>query len=145
MDTATGTTITGRAPQFRFVKAWQAACERRQWNKAVEDQAIGRVRHIGQKRPVGVVRLVAQHTVEEQMLAVQDMKHSIFECTMSKKGDRLQHSRLDVVLQIFREPWPTQKMARILVCTCFKTATRRLGQALGQRTCILIERELVCI
>ena len=27
----------------------------------------------------------------------------------------------------------------ILVCVCFKTTTCRLGQALGQRTCILVE------
>lgn len=81
------------------------------WNKPVEDQAIDRVHRIGQTQPVEVVRLVAQDTVEELMLTVQDFKHGIFERAMSQKGREVQHSRLDIVLNIFRGPWATPKVA----------------------------------
>lgn len=37
------------------------------WNPAVEAQAIDRVHHIGQHRPVFVHRLIATDTVEEEM------------------------------------------------------------------------------
>jgi len=79
------------------------------WNKPVEQQAIDRVHRIGQKRAVEVVRLVAKDTVEEQMLAIQAVKHSVFERAMSKKADQSQQSRLDVVLKVFRGPWATPK------------------------------------
>ena len=42
------------------------------WNPAVEDQAADRAHRIGQDRPVMVYRLVAQDTVEERILALQD-------------------------------------------------------------------------
>ena len=53
----------------------------------------------------GVWTGLAQETVEEQLLAVQDLKHGIFQCAMSKKGDKVEQSRFDVVLKIFRGAW----------------------------------------
>lgn len=44
------------------------------WNPAVEDQAADRAHRIGQDRPVLVSRLVAQDTVEERILALQQQK-----------------------------------------------------------------------
>jgi len=44
------------------------------WNPAVEDQAADRAHRIGQERPVLVTRLVAQDTVEERILALQQQK-----------------------------------------------------------------------
>jgi len=44
------------------------------WNPAVEDQAADRAHRIGQTRPVLVYRLVAQDTVEERILALQERK-----------------------------------------------------------------------
>lgn len=79
------------------------------WNKPVEDQAIDRVHRIGQTRPVEVVRLVAQDTVEEQMLTLQNVKSSIFDCAMSSKAS--EQCRIDIVLNIFRGPWAMQKGA----------------------------------
>jgi superfamily II DNA or RNA helicase len=44
------------------------------WNPAVEEQAADRAHRIGQDRPVLVTRLVAQDTVEERILALQESK-----------------------------------------------------------------------
>jgi len=74
------------------------------WNLPIEEQAIDRVHRIGQTRPVEVVRLVAEHTVEEQMLMLKDVKHGIFERALSIKA-KGEQTRLDVVLKIFRGPW----------------------------------------
>jgi superfamily II DNA or RNA helicase len=47
------------------------------WNPAVEDQAADRAHRLGQERPVLVHRLVAQDTVEERILALQERKRQI--------------------------------------------------------------------
>jgi len=47
------------------------------WNPAVEDQASDRVHRIGQRRPVTVHRLVAQGTVEEDIVALHHRKRAL--------------------------------------------------------------------
>jgi SNF2 family DNA or RNA helicase len=47
------------------------------WNPAVEDQAADRAHRIGQERPVLVHRLVAQDTVEEKILVLQESKRAL--------------------------------------------------------------------
>jgi superfamily II DNA or RNA helicase len=47
------------------------------WNPAVEDQAADRAHRIGQDKPVLVHRLVAQDTVEERILALQESKRAL--------------------------------------------------------------------
>ncbi|MET0387367.1 MAG: DEAD/DEAH box helicase [Polyangiales bacterium] len=47
------------------------------WNPAVEDQAADRAHRIGQERPVLVHRLVAESTVEERMLVLQEKKRAL--------------------------------------------------------------------
>jgi len=47
------------------------------WNPAVEDQAADRAHRIGQERPVLVYRLVAEATVEERILALQQSKRAL--------------------------------------------------------------------
>jgi superfamily II DNA or RNA helicase len=44
------------------------------WNPAVENQATDRAHRIGQTKSVWVVKLVAQGTIEERMLALQERK-----------------------------------------------------------------------
>lgn len=44
------------------------------WNPAVENQATDRAHRIGQTQKVWVVKLVAQGTIEERMLALQERK-----------------------------------------------------------------------
>lgn len=47
------------------------------WNPAAEDQAADRAHRIGQTRPVQVHRLVAQGTVEERIVALQERKRAL--------------------------------------------------------------------
>jgi len=47
------------------------------WNPFAEDQAADRTHRIGQDRPVSVYRLVAEDTVEERILALQERKREI--------------------------------------------------------------------
>ena len=44
------------------------------WNPAVEAQAIDRAHRIGQTRRVMVYRMVAEDTIEEKVLALQERK-----------------------------------------------------------------------
>ena len=44
------------------------------WNPAVEDQATDRAHRIGQTQNLWVVKLVAQGTIEERILALQERK-----------------------------------------------------------------------
>jgi superfamily II DNA or RNA helicase len=52
------------------------------WNPAAEDQAADRAHRIGQNRPVMVYRLVAEDTVEERILALQERKRSLSEAAL---------------------------------------------------------------
>ncbi len=49
------------------------------WNPAVLEQRIGRVHRIGQRRGVQVVNLVAEASIEHNMLSVLAFKKSLFE------------------------------------------------------------------
>ncbi len=49
------------------------------WNPAVEDQASDRAHRIGQTEPVTVARLVAEDTLEEQMLELHEDKRALVE------------------------------------------------------------------
>jgi len=52
------------------------------WNPAVEDQAADRAHRLGQTRPVLVYRVVAQDTVEERILALQEKKRTLAEAAL---------------------------------------------------------------
>ncbi|MGQ0842895.1 MAG: SNF2-related protein [Sporichthyaceae bacterium] len=48
------------------------------WNPATELQAVDRAHRIGQTRTVHVYRLIAEHTIEERVLALQARKAELF-------------------------------------------------------------------
>jgi superfamily II DNA or RNA helicase len=52
------------------------------WNPAVEDQAADRAHRLGQTRPVLVYRVVAQDTVEERILALQERKRILADAAL---------------------------------------------------------------
>jgi superfamily II DNA or RNA helicase len=60
------------------------------WNPAVEAQATGRAHRIGQNNSVWVVKLVAQGTIEERILALQERKAALAESMYSGAVGRKQ-------------------------------------------------------
>ncbi len=70
------------------------------WNPAVEAQAADRAHRIGQERPVMVYRLVAQGTVEERILGLQEKKRALFEAALSEAAAATAITREDL-LELF--------------------------------------------
>ena len=56
------------------------------YNPAKENQATDRAHRIGQERPVVSCRLVAQDTVEERILALQDAKRGLADAALGTEG-----------------------------------------------------------
>jgi SNF2 family DNA or RNA helicase len=54
------------------------------WNPAVEDQAADRAHRIGQDKPVMVYRLVADDTVEERILLLQQQKRALADAALGE-------------------------------------------------------------
>lgn len=52
------------------------------WNRAAEEQAISRAHRIGQQRSVFVYRFISCGTLEEDILNLQDRKHSLIESVL---------------------------------------------------------------
>jgi non-specific serine/threonine protein kinase len=57
------------------------------WNPAVEDQATDRAHRIGQKKTVYSIKLIAEHTVEEKVLAMQKKKQAVIDATIGTTDD----------------------------------------------------------
>jgi len=62
------------------------------WNPAVEDQATDRAHRIGQKRTVYSIKLIAEQTVEEKVLALQRRKQAIIGATISSADEAIMQS-----------------------------------------------------
>ncbi len=58
------------------------------WNPAVEAQATDRAHRIGQKRTVYVVKMIAEGTVEERVLALQRRKQLVIDATVGTTDDQ---------------------------------------------------------
>ena len=52
------------------------------WNPAAEAQAVDRAHRIGQERNVMVYRLIANGTIEEKVMALQQRKARLFRAVM---------------------------------------------------------------
>lgn len=57
------------------------------WNPAVENQAMDRLHRIGQLKTVYVYRLIANDTIEEKILKLQDEKQQIFTSIMKNQDN----------------------------------------------------------
>ncbi|PUE55828.1 DEAD/DEAH box helicase [Limnohabitans parvus] len=73
------------------------------WNPAVENQATDRAHRIGQTKNVWVVKLVAQGTIEERMLALQERKaqlaQDMYEGAVKRKEPLFGESDLNELLK----------------------------------------------
>jgi superfamily II DNA or RNA helicase len=67
------------------------------WNPAVEEQAADRAHRIGQDRPVMVYRLVAQDSVEERVLALQQRKRELADAALAGAAGASAISREDLL------------------------------------------------
>jgi superfamily II DNA or RNA helicase len=67
------------------------------WNPAVEDQAADRAHRIGQDKPVMVYRLVAEDTVEDRILALQQKKREVAEAALGEADAALSITREDLL------------------------------------------------
>jgi SNF2 family DNA or RNA helicase len=67
------------------------------WNPAVEDQATDRAHRIGQEKPVHVIRLACEDTIEERMLALAADKRIAAESVLSKDAPGPRSLSLDEI------------------------------------------------
>ena len=67
------------------------------WNPAVEDQATDRAHRIGQDKPVHVIRLACEDTIEERMLALADEKRMAAESVLGKDAPGPRSLSLDEI------------------------------------------------
>jgi superfamily II DNA or RNA helicase len=56
------------------------------WNPAVQQQATDRAHRIGQDKPVVSCRLIAEDTVEERILELQDAKRALADAALGTEG-----------------------------------------------------------
>ena len=59
------------------------------WNPAAEMQAIDRTHRLGQYRPIRAVRFIAEGTVEERVLQLQEKKRLVFDGTIGRDAASL--------------------------------------------------------
>jgi SNF2 family DNA or RNA helicase len=58
------------------------------WNSAVEEQAIDRVHRLGQRKRVRVVRFIAEGTIEESVIKLQEQKQQMVSMMMTARSRR---------------------------------------------------------
>ena len=56
------------------------------WNVAVQNQATDRAHRLGQKNVVTVYKLVAEDTIEEKIIAIQERKQALAEQILEGEG-----------------------------------------------------------
>lgn len=71
------------------------------WNPAVEDQASDRAHRMGQQRPVTIYRLVAEGTIEEQIVALHHDKRDLAD-SLLEGGDASGKLDADALLGLLR-------------------------------------------
>ncbi|MDY2815408.1 MAG: C-terminal helicase domain-containing protein, partial [Bullifex sp.] len=82
----TGLNLTG-ADTVIHIDPW--------WNAAAEDQADDRTHRIGQKRNVEVIKLIAEDSIEQRVLELQDMKKDIIDRVISKDDTSVANAKLE--------------------------------------------------
>jgi superfamily II DNA or RNA helicase len=73
------------------------------WNPAVEDQATDRAHRIGQTKPVIVYRIIAQGTIEEEILKLHDTKRDLIAGVLDGTQAAAKLSTADLIAMIRQE------------------------------------------
>ena len=71
------------------------------WNPAAEMQAIDRTHRLGQYRPIKAVRFIAENTVEERILQLQEKKRLVFDGTVGRDAGSLKMLTVDDMKSLF--------------------------------------------
>ncbi len=71
------------------------------WNPAVQQQATDRAHRIGQDKPVVSVRLIAEGTLEERILELQDAKRALADAALGTEGGFLRTLSSDELRSLF--------------------------------------------
>ena len=71
------------------------------WNPATEDQASDRAHRIGQNQPVTVIRLIANDTIESNILQLHQLKRSIATNILSDTNTSLP---VEEILELLEHP-----------------------------------------
>eukprot|EP00978_Attheya_sp_CCMP212_P032059 scaffold123505_cov55-Attheya_sp.AAC.1 len=71
------------------------------WNPAAEMQAIDRTHRLGQYRPIRAVRFIAENTVEERILQLQEKKRLVFDGTVGRDAGSLKMLTVDDMKSLF--------------------------------------------
>jgi DNA repair protein RAD16 len=71
------------------------------WNPAAEMQAIDRTHRLGQHRPIRAVRFIAEGTVEERVLQLQEKKRLVFDGTVGRDASSLKMLTVDDMKSLF--------------------------------------------
>jgi len=71
------------------------------WNPAAEMQAIDRTHRLGQFRPIRAVRFIAEGTVEERVLQLQEKKRLVFDGTVGRDAASLKMLTVDDMKSLF--------------------------------------------
>ena len=70
------------------------------WNAAAQNQATDRAHRIGQERAVNVYRVIAEGTIEERIVRLQEQKSQLAETIMGAEGMSLANLTQDELLQL---------------------------------------------
>lgn len=70
------------------------------WNMAAQNQATDRAHRIGQKNTVQVIRLIAEGTIEEKILQLQESKRDLAESVIREDGPLLSAMTPEQLLEL---------------------------------------------
>jgi SNF2 family DNA or RNA helicase len=73
------------------------------WNVSAENQATDRAHRIGQERNVQVFKLIAQGSIEEKILMIQEKKRALAESVVKAGEGTLETMTRDELMSLFRE------------------------------------------
>ena len=76
------------------------------WNVAAQNQATDRAYRIGQQNPVQVYKLIAQDTIEEKIVALQQAKQSLADTVTGSADGAILSMKPEELLELLEVPEP---------------------------------------